>query len=146
MSLDSASATAPTAWWRVDADVLIAAAIELEEEKRRIEAEQGEMLAELERRGIRDATGYGSLRELIRDCFHVSSVEAKGRAERATALNTSREFGGHEKPPLAPLTAAAAAEGVIGGGQIDAITHALAKLPNTVTDEVGLTRFDGQGR
>src|SRR4051812_42753787 len=135
MSTDIAPTSTPTTLWRIDTNVLITAAIEREAEKRRLEAEQGEMLAELDRRGIRDATGYGSLRELIGDCLHVSSVEAKARAERATALNSSLEFGGHLKPALAPLTAKAAAEGAIGAGQIDAITKALKQLPDTVTEE-----------
>ncbi|MFC3456119.1 DUF222 domain-containing protein, partial [Amycolatopsis speibonae] len=44
-------------------------------------------------------------------------------------------IGGDPSPPLAPLTADAAAEGAIGGSQIDAIIRTLARIPSTVPED-----------
>ncbi|WET78754.1 DUF222 domain-containing protein [Amycolatopsis sp. QT-25] len=61
--------------------------------------------------------------------------EAGVRADRVLALHAGPSIGGDPGPPLAPLTAQAAAEGVIGGAQIDAIIRTLARIPSTVPEE-----------
>jgi hypothetical protein len=128
------SPAAPTEWWRTESGVLVAELIERERRKRRLDAEQGQILAELDNRGIRDATGYGTLAALLQDACQVSVAEARARVGRAHALNPGRDVTGPERPPLAPVVAVAAVEGALGAGQIDAIIGTLAQLPDTVAE------------
>jgi len=102
-----------------------------EQIQRQSAALQGAMLTELERRGIRDCTGYPDAISLVRGCLHLTLSEARTRVARAHALNPLDE----PKPGMFPAaTAAAAREGAIGAGQIDEILGSLAKLPGTLTD------------
>ncbi|MFC4084373.1 HNH endonuclease signature motif containing protein [Amycolatopsis samaneae] len=94
---------------------------------------QGEILAELERRGVREVTGYGSLARLLCETLHLPFSEAKTRAARAMALNGTRDLTTGEQPPIAPATALAAVEGAVGAAQIDKILGVLGKLPTTVS-------------
>ncbi|MCU1681136.1 MAG: endonuclease, partial [Amycolatopsis sp.] len=151
MTSTDASAT-PTEWWRVDGPVLVTEYINLEENRRRTEAEQGRILAEIKRRGVRDTTGYGTLPALIRETVHASTTDALARVKRSDALHPGCDLTGTPTPPLAPATADAAREGVIGNAQIDAITSILGKIPATVSDHdreqaekilVGLARSAG---
>ncbi|MCU1679345.1 MAG: hypothetical protein JWQ81_84, partial [Amycolatopsis sp.] len=128
------TSTTPTEWWRVDGPVLVTEYINLEENRRRAEAEQGRILAEIKRRGVRDTTGYGTLPALIRDTVHVSTTDALARVKRSEALHPGCDLTGTPTAPLAPATADAAREGVIGNAQIDAITSILGKIPATVSD------------
>jgi Domain of unknown function (DUF222) len=125
---------ATTEWWRVDGSTLVTEYLNLERLKRRAEAEQGRILAEITNRGVRDATGYGTLTAFIREAVFVPHTEAKARADRATALNPGRDLTGTPTAPLAPATADAARDGVIGSAQIDAITSILGKIPATVDE------------
>jgi hypothetical protein len=141
-----------TEWWRADADVLITEYVALERQKRRAEAEQGRILAEIESRGVRETTGYGTLGALIRDYASITSAEARVRVARAKALNPGRDLTGATTAPLAPATAEAAADGDIGAAQIDTITGILAKIPASVSEHdrelgekilVNLARYSG---
>ncbi|WET80767.1 DUF222 domain-containing protein [Amycolatopsis sp. QT-25] len=66
----------------------------------------------------------------------MADKEAHARADRVLALHVRPSIGGAPEPPLAPLTAHAAAEGVIGGSQIDAIIRTLARIPSSVPEDV----------
>jgi len=92
---------------------------------------QGAILAELERRGIRDCTGQPDAVSLLRTCLHLTLSEARARVVRAHALNP---LGEPEPGTFPAATAAAAHEGAIGAEQIDEILGTLAKLPETLTD------------
>ncbi|GAB3711246.1 HNH endonuclease signature motif containing protein [Amycolatopsis oliviviridis] len=152
MANDSASQTTPTEWWRVDTAVLHARKQELEVLKRQLDAEQNAILAEINLRGVRGCSGHSTLAAMIYEDFHVTEKEAKDRADRVLALYPGPSVGGDPAPPLAPLTAGAAAEGAIGGSQIDAIIRTLARIPSWVPEEkvrggekilVGLARHAG---
>lgn len=102
-----------------------------EQIQRQSAAMQGAMLAELERRGIRDCTGYPDAISLLRGALHLTLSDARARVARAHALNPL----GDRKPGMFPAaTAAAASEGAIGAGQINEILGSLARLPDTLTD------------
>ncbi len=103
--------------------------------KRQLDAEQYAILAELNSRGIRGCSGHSTLTGLIFQDFLVSEKEASARADRVLALHPGVAIGGDAVPPLAPLTSEAAVEGVIGGGQIDAIIGALSRVPSFVPEE-----------
>ncbi|MEV6907676.1 DUF222 domain-containing protein [Amycolatopsis sp. NPDC051071] len=124
-----------TEWWRVDTATLHARKQELEVLKRQADAEQCAIFAELNARGIRGCSGHSTLAGLILQDFLVSKEEASARADRALALHPGVSIGGDTVPPLAPLTAEAAAEGAIGGGQIDAIIRTLGRIPSFVPEE-----------
>ncbi|WP_410657278.1 DUF222 domain-containing protein [Amycolatopsis sp. lyj-112] len=133
MVSENSSPSTRTEWWRVDTATLHARKQELEVLKRQLDAEQYTILAELNTRGIRGCSGHATLAALIAEDFHVSEAEAKLRADRVLALHPGPGFG-DPTPPLAPLTFAAAAEGAIGGGQIDAIIRTLDRIPSHVPE------------
>ncbi len=135
MSSDDAPPKTTTEWWRVDTATLHARKQELEVLKRQLDAEQNAILAEINSRGIRGCSGHSTLAGLIFEDFLVSDKEAEARADRVLALHPGPSIGGDPEPPLAPLTAEAAAEGAIGGGQIDAIIKTLARIPSSVPAE-----------
>ncbi|EME61575.1 hypothetical protein [Amycolatopsis decaplanina] len=110
-----------TEWWRVDTATLHARKQELAVLKRQMNAEQNAILAEINARGVRACSGHSTLAVLIFEDFQVTDKEAGARADRVLALHPGVGVGGGVVPPLAPLTAEAAAEGAIGGSQIDAI-------------------------
>jgi hypothetical protein len=104
-------------------------------EARRLEAEVGQILAEVETRGAKATFGYGSTLALLEDIAHVTHAAAKKLLDRARALNPSHQIDGTPIPACAPLTGAAAAEGALGTGQIDAILTTLKAIPPTVPTE-----------
>ncbi|OKA08620.1 HNH endonuclease signature motif containing protein [Amycolatopsis regifaucium] len=122
-------------WWRTDTATLHARKQEIEILKRQLDAEQNAILAEINNRGVRGCSGHSTLAALIFEDFHVTDKEAGRRADRVLALHPAVVVGGEIVPPLAPLTAEAAAEGAIGGGQIDAIIRTLTRIPSTVPEE-----------
>jgi len=105
------------------------------EDQRRLDAEVGQLLAEIDTRGAKATYGYGSTVAWLRDVAHLTTAEATKLLTRALALNPSRTLDGTPLPAAAPLTGAAAAEGAIGPGQIDTILAALTALPDTVSEE-----------
>lgn len=105
-----------------------------EREKRRLDAEQGQILAEIESRGVKDVTGYAVLSQALVDWVQIKPAEAKARVDRARALNP-RQDGGARIPALAPYAAAAALDGDLGAAQLDPIIAGLAALPAWVSPE-----------
>ncbi|WP_370947588.1 DUF222 domain-containing protein [Amycolatopsis sp. cg5] len=121
-------------WWRLEDDALLMAYVAREREKRRLDAEQGQILAEVESRGVRDVSGYATVAQMLVDWVQIKPAEAKARVERARALNP-RQDGGMRIPALAPYAAAAALRGDLGPAQLDPIITALAGLPASVSTE-----------
>ncbi|SFJ21766.1 HNH endonuclease signature motif containing protein [Amycolatopsis regifaucium] len=95
----------------------------------------GQLLAEVESRGVKDLYGYGSTVAWFADVAGLSSREAGPVVRRAIALNPTRALDGTEVPPVAPAAAAAAAEGAIGDHRIDQILEFLGKIPAEVSPE-----------
>ncbi|SDX63719.1 HNH endonuclease [Amycolatopsis xylanica] len=134
ISTEYPDAAAPPEWWRCDKDTLLLAYVAREREKRRLEAEQGQILAEIESREVKEVTGYATLPGMLVDWVQIKHSEAKARVDRARALN-SRQDGGTRIPALAPHAAAAALAGDLGAAQLDPIIAALGALPATVSAE-----------
>ncbi|KZB87503.1 DUF222 domain-containing protein [Amycolatopsis regifaucium] len=101
-------------------------------EGRRLFAEVGQILAEIEARGVRDLYGYNSIAVFYEHVARVSRAEAKKVAGRALALNSRRTRDGTTTPPVAPMTGAAAATGVLAEAGIDRIVTVMSKLPEHV--------------
>jgi hypothetical protein len=124
-------------WWSLDAAGLTEALRHKKKQVRRLQAQLGEIVAEIESRGPLAEFGYPTTAALVQDMLHVSRKEATTMVDQARALNPIHT-GTVTVPPIAPLTATAAAEGAIGASQIDAITTALKALPaNTTLEDYG---------
>jgi hypothetical protein len=101
-------------------------------EGRRLFAEVGQILAEIESRGVRDLYGYNSIAVFYEHVARVSRAEARKVAGRALALNPRRTRDGTTTPPVAPMTGAAAANGVLAEAGIDRIVTVMRRLPEHV--------------
>ncbi|GAA5103504.1 HNH endonuclease [Haloechinothrix salitolerans] len=123
----------PRGWWQASDTDLTEALRTAEELRNQAEATQAAVLAEMHSRGVFATYGYGSLAVLQRDLLRISATEAKKRVQRAQSLHPTCE-GTHEKAAVAPLTADAAAEGVLNPGHVDAISEVMAVLPAEVDD------------
>jgi len=99
----------------------------------RAQAELGQMLAEIGDAGADRMFGYPKLSEWLAETGHLGDRHAETLCERGVALNPEMELG-NPVPALAPLTGAAAAEGLVGDGNIDAIIKALRKIPSLYHD------------
>ena len=94
----------------------------------RAQAELGKTLAEIGDAGAYQMFGYTSLSEWLAETGRLGTEHAKTLCARAVALNPRMELG-NPVGALAPLTGAAAAEGLLGDGSIDAIVAAMRKIP-----------------
>ncbi len=95
----------------------------------------GQYLAEVESRGVKGLYGYGSTAAWFADVAGLSRGEAQPVVNRALALNPTRALDGTEVSPVAPATAAVAAEGLVGDERIDQILEFLKKLPADTSTE-----------
>ncbi|WP_410655305.1 DUF222 domain-containing protein [Amycolatopsis sp. lyj-112] len=101
-------------------------------EGRRLFAEVGQILAEIESRGVRDLYGYNSIAVFYEHAARVPRAEAKKVTDRALALNSRRTRDGTSAPPIAPLTGVAAATGVLVDAGIDRIVAVMRRLPERI--------------
>jgi len=95
---------------------------------------QGEILAEMQSRGVPQTFGYADVEAVVKDVVHCDRPEAKARVRRALACQEYTE-GTHRVPATAPATAAALAEGTIGARHVDSILRTLAEIPGIVPEE-----------
>nr|WP_272481913.1 hypothetical protein [Amycolatopsis orientalis] len=86
MASDNRLETVRSEWWRVDTATLHARKQELEVLKRRLDAEQNAILAEINNRGVRGCSGHATLAAMIFGDFLVTDKEAAARADRVLAL------------------------------------------------------------
>ncbi|WP_410600413.1 DUF222 domain-containing protein [Amycolatopsis sp. lyj-90] len=107
-------------------------------EGRRLFAEVGQILAEIESRGVRELYGYNSIAVFYEHVARVPRAEAQKVTGRALALNSRRSRDGTSTPPVAPLTGAAAATGVLADGSIDRIVKVMRRLPEHVPADARL--------
>src|SRR5882757_1971923 len=99
----------------------------------RAQAELGNALAEIGDAGAHRMFGYTKLSEWLAETGRLGDKHAETLCERGVALNPGMELG-NPVPALAPLTGAAAAEGLVGDGSIDAIIKAMRKIPGLYHD------------
>ena len=95
----------------------------------RAQAALGQTLADIGNAGAERMFGYTQLSEWLAETGHLGDRHAETLCERGVALNPGMELG-QPVPALAPLTGAAAAEGLLGDGNIDAIIKALRTIPS----------------
>ncbi|WP_328286132.1 hypothetical protein [Amycolatopsis orientalis] len=100
MASDNRPETTRAEWWRADTATLHARKQELEVLKRRLDAEQNAILAEINNRGVRGCSGHSTLAAMVFEDFLVTDKEAGARADRVLALHPNVVVGGEVVPPL----------------------------------------------
>ncbi len=110
---------------------LVAALRERETLVRRLQAEQGQIVAEMQFRGTMASFGYATVDKIQTDALHISGKEALRRTERALACHDTQEAG-TVVPALAPTTGQAYLEGAIGAEHVDALVDILGQIPGDV--------------
>ncbi len=95
----------------------------------RAQAELGKTLAEIGDAGAEQLFGYTRLSEWLAETGKLGDKHADTLCTRGIALNPGMELS-NPVPALAPLTGAAAAEGLLSDGNIDAIIDAMRKIPS----------------
>lgn len=118
-----------TEWWQADRVELLTALTERETTMRRLQAEQGAILAEMGARGVLGTYGYADVAGLLMDSLNLSRVDARRRVARADACHDSVTVGGAVIPASTPAAAQAFAEGSIGAEHVDAIVGFVAEVP-----------------
>ncbi|UMP05951.1 DUF222 domain-containing protein [Amycolatopsis sp. EV170708-02-1] len=99
-------------------------------EGRRLFAEVGQILAEIESRGVRDLYGYNSIAVFYEHVARVPRAEAQKVTGRALALNSRRARDGTSIDPVAPLTGVSAGTGALAEAGIDRIVTVMKRLPD----------------
>jgi hypothetical protein len=122
----------PQELWRADPRELVEHIRRRVAERNRLDAEIGQVVAEIESRGAKATFGYGSTLALLQDVAHLSHANGRRILDRARAVNPAHTVDGSEIPACAPHTGAVAREGAIGPGQVDAILAVITALPDTV--------------
>ncbi|MEV7551407.1 DUF222 domain-containing protein [Amycolatopsis sp. NPDC089917] len=121
-----------------DADLLLDELQTRLREGRRLAAEVGQILAEIESRGVRELYGYNSTAVFYEHVARVPRAEAQKVTSRALALNSRRARDGTSTQPVAPLTGVTAATGVLAEAGIDRIVTVMRRLPDHVAVEARL--------
>jgi plasmid stabilization system protein ParE len=121
--------------WRAGAGELAEHIRARVQQRNRLDAEIGRLIAKVENRGAKATYGYGSTLAFLQDLTHLPFAAAKKVLVRALAVNPSHQLDGSVIPARAPLTGTVAADGVIGPGQVDAIVAVMSAIPATATDE-----------
>ncbi|OXM51814.1 DUF222 domain-containing protein [Amycolatopsis alba] len=121
-----------------DADLLLDELQTRLREGRRLAAEVGQILAEIESRGVRGLFGHNSIAVFYEHVARVPRAEAQKVTRRALALNSRRARDGTSTQPVAPLTGVAAATGALAEAGIDRIVTVMRKLPEHVAANVRL--------
>jgi hypothetical protein len=118
-----------------DATEVSEALVELETERRRLEAVDQRLLAEVADRGIAgEYCRYGPA-DLLVTLLRVSPVEAKARVERARDLGPRRALTGEALEPIFPVAAAAVAAGEISPGHVAVVVDCVERVPGDIAVE-----------
>jgi hypothetical protein len=109
---------------------------EIETERRRLEAVDTLVVAEVSERGIAGEYARTSAMDLLVNLLRVTPREAKARVERAQDLGPRRALTGEPLGPLFPAVAEAVAGGEISAGHADVITACLDRVSCVARAEV----------
>ncbi|MFN2561320.1 MAG: DUF222 domain-containing protein, partial [Jatrophihabitans sp.] len=107
----------------------------VEAQRRRLEAVDQRVLAEVAERGIAGEYARCSPTDLLVAMLRVSPSEAKSRVARARDLGPRRTVIGEPLDPILPATAAASAAGEISGAHATVITKCIEQIPAEIAHE-----------
>jgi hypothetical protein len=100
----------------------------LETQRRRLEAVDQRVIAQVSQRGIAGEYGRTGPADLLIQLLRVTPREARARVGRSVDLGPRRAITGEPLEPICPLTAAAVAAGEISAAHTDVITDALDRV------------------
>ena len=101
----------------------------VEVQRRRLDAVDVRLVAEVEERRVCGDYARTCTADLLVSLLHVSRGEAKARVDRAVDLGPRRTLDGQPLPVLFPLVAEALAAGAVSAGHADVITGCLDAIP-----------------
>ncbi len=107
----------------------------LETVRRRADAVDARVLAEVEERRIAGDLGRTSVADLLSVRLRVGRGEARARVARARELGPRRAVIGEALAPLRAATATALANGMINSGHVAVIGETLRHLPTKIAAE-----------
>ncbi|MGW6448376.1 DUF222 domain-containing protein [Lentzea sp. NPDC055074] len=113
-------------------DELLAAVVGAVVEIRVLENVMMLKIAELERRGAAVELGYRNVAHVLRDAVRWDLKTARQWVARAEAVTGEITPSGSVLEPALPLTAAAAAEGVLSGEHVSVVAEVMKELPAAV--------------
>ena len=111
----------------------------LEVQRRRLDAVDAAVVAEVEARGVAGEYARCSTPELLISLLRVTSAEAKRRVAAAVELGPRVTVTGEPLPPLLPRVSDALREGVVSAAQVGVISrclHDLEQVPDLAIHEV----------
>jgi hypothetical protein len=109
---------------------------EVEAQRRRLDAVDQLLLAEIDRQGLAGEYGRGTTANLLTHLVHVSPGEAQARVARARDLGPRRALTGEPLQPILPATAEAVRAGEISSGHVSVIADCLDAIPAKISHEV----------
>ena len=113
-------------------DELLAMLREVERARRRLEAFEHRLVAEVEERNLPGKYVMRSTGALLAGLLNLSPREAAERVRHARQLGPRVTVTGERLAPLLPAAAAARAAGLISAGHVSVIIRAIQKLPATL--------------
>jgi hypothetical protein len=116
-------------------DELLNVLREVKRARRRLEAFEHRLVAEVEERNLAGRYVMRSTGALLGGVLNLSPREAAERVRHARYLAPRVTVSGERLPPLLPAAAAARADGLIGAGHVSVIIRTVQKLPTTLPVE-----------
>ncbi|MEO9139186.1 MAG: DUF222 domain-containing protein, partial [Jatrophihabitans sp.] len=107
----------------------------VETQRRRLDAVDAQLLAEISERGVAGDYGRTSTADLLTHTLRVAPAEAKQRVARACDLGPRRGLSGQPLPPILPAAAEALITGDISAAHTTVITDCLDAIPPGLTVE-----------
>lgn len=121
---------------RLPSAELVAMLAAQEVQRRRQEAVDQRLIAEIAERRLAGDYGRTSTADLLVTMLRVSPAEAKARVGRAQDLGPRRAMTGEPLQPILPIAAAAVAAGEISAAQVAVISECLDAIPAAISHEV----------
>ena len=115
---------------------LTALLADLETQRRRLEAVDQLVIAQIEEQGVAGEYGRTSTLDLLVSLLRITPREAKARVERAQDLGPRRAITGEPLPPVFPATAAAIRDGQICAQHAEVITACLERVSRVQPPQV----------
>lgn len=114
---------------------LTALLADLEVERRRLEAVDQLLIAEIDRRGLAGEYARGTTPNLLNHLLRITPTEARTRLARARDLGPRRALTGEPLESILPATAEAVRAGEISSGHVSVIADCLDEIPAKISLE-----------
>jgi hypothetical protein len=106
---------------------------ELTRQRRLLDAQLLEEIAEMDRDGTAKDTGYTRLPVLLAEIMHITRGAAKRLVEQAEQVTETLTPTGHVMPPPLPAMRDAMRAGLVDGEHLEQVTKAMKELPDWVS-------------